>query len=155
MFTRSVNTIFETSGMPVPSEEEVQFEAHEIVQRSGWGLPLIEALRKIQDPYWREAVTRCLLDKWRDLLRDKDEQTYYYDSDGDIRYCWYDAEYDFNRLIRRCTAEQVEYEQALPVPPAPKPLTLAPTGKQTIVQIYIQENKGPIISDSHVYLYQP
>ena len=46
MINRSIDMIFETSGQPAPTEEEVQFEAHEIVQRSGWGLPLIERLKK-------------------------------------------------------------------------------------------------------------
>ena len=50
MINRSIDMIFETSGQPVPTEEEVQFEAQEIVQRSGWGLPLIERLKKIADP---------------------------------------------------------------------------------------------------------
>ena len=40
MINRSVHMIFEPSGQPIPSEEEVQFEAQEIVNRSGWGLPL-------------------------------------------------------------------------------------------------------------------
>lgn len=105
--------IFEPSGMAAPSPEEVRFEARELVQRSGWGLPLIDRLRKVADPYWREAITRCLMERWNELVRDKDEQTYYYDSDGDVRYCWMDAEYDFSRIIRRCTAEQVEQEQSL------------------------------------------
>jgi len=62
----------------------VQFEAQEIVNRCGWGLPLIEALRKVHDPYWREAVARYLMELWQNLVRDKDEQTYYYDTDGDV-----------------------------------------------------------------------
>ena len=73
MIHRSVHMIFEPSGQPIPTEEEVQFEAREIVSRSGWGLPLIEALRKVRDPYWREAVTRCLMELWQNLVRDKDE----------------------------------------------------------------------------------
>ena len=93
MINRSVHMIFEPSGQPVPSEEEVQFEACEVLQRSGWGLPLIEALHKIHDPYWCEAITRCLMTQWNELVRDKSEQTYYYDMDGDIRYYWADAEY--------------------------------------------------------------
>lgn len=142
--------IFEPSGQPIPTEEEVRFEAREIVQRSGWGLPLIEALRKIADPYWREAVTRCLMQKWNELVRDKDEQTYYYDMDGDRRLCWSDAEYDFGRVIRRCTSEQVDCEQTLPVVPAVASVAVpVHTQKQTI-NIYIQQNTGPIISDSNV-----
>ena len=117
MINRSIDMIFETSGQPAPTEEEVQFEAREIVQRSGWGLPLIERLKKIADPYWREAIARNLLELWRELVRDKDEQTYYYDMDGYMCYCWADAEYDFGRIIRRCTAEQVEAEQAQPTVP--------------------------------------
>lgn len=152
MINRSLHTIFEPSGQPVPSEEEVQFEAREIVQRAGWGLPLIERLRKVADPYWREAVARCLLNQWNELVRDKDEQTYYYDSDGDIRYCWMDAEYDFSRIIRRSTAEQVEAEQELPLVPTPKPVAIPISNKQP-VQIFIQKNCGPIISDSNVTIY--
>ena len=121
MTYRSLHTIFEPSGQPIPSEEEVLFEAREIVSRSGWGLPLIEALRKVHDPYWREAVARCLMEYWQDLVRDKDEQTYYYDMDGDIRYCWTDAEYDFGRIIRTSTHEQVDIEQAVPTP-QPQPV---------------------------------
>lgn len=60
MISRSVHMIFEASGQPVPTEDEVRFEAREIVQRTGWGLPLIERLRKVADPYWREAIARCL-----------------------------------------------------------------------------------------------
>ena len=33
MINRSIDMIFETSGQPAPTEEEVQFEAQEIVQR--------------------------------------------------------------------------------------------------------------------------
>lgn len=151
--------IFEPSGMPVPSEEEVQLEAQELLLRSGWGVPLIERLRKMADPYWREAVTRCLMDKWREMVRDKDEQTYYYDSDGDIRYCWTDAEYDFNRVIRRCTAEQVEEEQKgerLEVSGLEEKAPAVQEKKaQTIVNnYYIQQNNGPIITDSHVTIHQ-
>ena len=153
MIYRSVHTIFEPSGQPIPSEEEVRFEAREIVQRSGWGLPLIEALRKLRDPYWREAITRCLMDKWNEQVRDKDEQTYYYDSDGDVRYCWMDAEYDFGRIIRRCTAEQVDYEQK-PIPvPSTKGREVAVKAPQKVINIYISQNNGPIITDSHVSLH--
>ena len=144
--------IFEPSGQPIPSDEEVQFEAQEIVSRSGWGLPLIEALRKVRDPYWREAVTRCLMELWQNLVRDKDEQTYYYDSDGAIRYCWMDAEYDFNRIIRRSTHEQVDTEQATPIPQSVQPIA-TPIAKSPQVVIYIQQNNGTIITDSHVTIH--
>lgn len=157
MINRSVHMIFEPSGQPVPSEDEVRFEAHEIVQRTGWGLPLIEKLRKMADPYWREAVTRCLMDKWNELVRDKDERTYYYDSDGDIRYCWMDAEYDFGRIIRRCTAEQVEYEQAVPVvQPVYRITSPAPSITQVnkFYHIDIQQNNAPIITDSNVTIHK-
>ena len=154
MTDRSIDMIFEPSGLPVPSEEEVQFEAREILQRSGWGLPLIERLRKIADPYWREALTRWLMGLWREMVRDKDEQTYYYDSDGDIRFCWQDAEYDFGRIIRRCTAEQVERENARTSPTgqnsaAPVP----PTPQKQVVNVYIQQNYGPININSNVTLH--
>ena len=158
MIYRSVHMIFEPSGQPVPTEEEVQFEAREILERTGWGLPLIEKLRKMADPYWREAVTRCLMDKWNELVRDKDEQTYYYDSDGDIRYCWMDAEYDFGRIIRHCTAEQVDYEQAQPVVQPVYCLTQPAPGITQVNKFYhidIQQNNGPIttIENSNVNLY--
>ncbi len=153
MINRSVHTIFESSGIPIPTEEEVRFEAREIVQRTGWGLPLIEKLRKVADPYWREAITRCLMDKWNELVRDKDERTYYYDSDGDIRYCWMDADYDFSRIIRRATCEQVDWEQAMPVPQPVQPATL-PIPKNTQgLTIIIQQNNGTIIADSHVTIH--
>lgn len=156
MINRSVHMIFEPSGMPVPSEEEVQFEAREIVQRSGWGLPLIERLHKVADPYWREAIARCLMDKWNELVRDKDERTYYYDSDGDIRYCWMDADYDFGRIIRRCAAEQVDHEQSMPVvQPVYCMTSPAPTVTQVnkLYNITILQNNGPIINDSNVTIH--
>ena len=156
MINRSIDMIFETSGQPAPTEEEVQFEAQEIVKRSGWGLPLIERLKKIADPYWREAIARNLLELWRELVRDKDEQTYYYDMDGYMCYCWADAEYDFGRIIRRCTAEQVEAEQAQPSTPTPVPVPVIAVAKPThqIVNIFqIQTNNGPIITDSDVTIY--
>ena len=153
MINRTVHMIFEPSGQPIPSEEEVQFEAQEIVSRSGWGLPLIEALRKVSDPYWREAVTRCLMECWMNLVRDKDEQTYYYDSDGDIRYCWMDAEYDFARIIRRSTHEQVDQEQALPTPQHVQPVAGPTPSWPKEAKIIIMQNNGPIITDSHVTIY--
>ena len=158
MINRSVYMIFEPSGMPVPTEEEVRFEAHEIVQRSGWGLPLIEALRKVANPYWREAVTRCLMDQWHELVRDKDEQTYFYDMDGDIRFCWADADCDFHRIIRHCASEQVEHEQEpIPVQPVYCMTSPAPCLAQVnkIYNITIQQNNGPIntIENSNVTIY--
>ena len=153
MTYRSLHTIFEPSGQPIPSEEEVQFEAREIVSRSGWGLPLIEALRKVHDPYWREAVARCLMEYWQDLVRDKDEQTYYYDMDGDIRYCWMDAEYDFGRIIRTSTHEQVDIEQAMPMPQPVKTSVVKARAPKQVVKIYIKQNNGPIITDSDVTIY--
>lgn len=153
MTYRSVHMIFEPSGQPIPSEEEVQFEAQEIVSRSGWGLPLLEALRKMRDPYWREAVTRYLMDLWQNLVRDKDEQTYYYDSDGDARYCWMDAEYDFSRIIRRSTNEQVDLEQAMPTPPCVQPVAVPVPPSAQVVNIYIQQHNGTIITDSHVTIH--
>ena len=159
MIYRSLNTIFEPSGMPVPSEEEVLFEACEIVQRSGWGLPLLEKLRKIADPYWREAIARCLMDQWNELMRNKDETTYYYDSDGDIRYCWLDAESDFGRIIRRSTYEQVDLEQAAPDAQTVQPVycvtppTPIITQVNKIYNISIEKNNGPIITDSNVSIH--
>jgi hypothetical protein len=153
MIHRSVHMIFEPSGQPIPTEEEVQFEAREIVSRSGWGLPLIEALRKVRDPYWREAVTRCLMELWQNLVRDKDEQTYYYDADGDIRYCWMDAEYDFGRIIRRSAHEQVEVEQAMPVAQPAQTIAVPAVHPRPTVNIYIQQNNGPIFTDSHVTIH--
>ena len=131
--------IFESSGAPIPTEEEVQFEAREILQRSGWGVPLIERLHKMSDPYWREAVTRYLMEQWQELVRDRDEQTYYYDSDGDIRYSWLDAEYDFHRIIRRCVSEQVEHEQEMPIAVQPVYCT---DGKHTDVSTNSQTASG-------------
>lgn len=153
MINRSVHMIFEPSGQPIPSEEEVQFEAQEIVNRSGWGLPLIEALHKVHDPYWREAVARNLMERWQTLMRDKDEQTYYYDSDGDIRYCWMDAEYDFSRIIRRSTHEQVDQERDLPIPQPVQPVAVPVQKKNQVVNIYINQNNAPIITDSHVTIH--
>ena len=153
MIHRSVHMIFEPSGQPIPTEEEVQFEAREIVNRSGWGMPLIEALRKVRDPYWREAVARCLMEVWLDLVRDKDEQTYYYDMDGDRRLCWMDAEFDFGRIIRRSTSEQVDIEQAMPVA-QPEPVVVPVSNHREKIVIYIQQNNGPIIADSDVTIYK-
>lgn len=160
MINRSIHTIFETSGQPIPSEEEVAFEAREMVQRSGWGLPLLERLRKVADPYWREAITRCLMDQWNELVRDKDEQTYYYDMDGDVRFSWADADYDFGCIIRRSTNEQADAEQAHPAPqpvsvpvavPVAVPALTLPKG----AKIIIMQNHGPIISDSdNVNIYK-
>lgn len=153
MINRSVHMIFEPSGQPIPTEEDVQFEAQEIVNRSGWGLPLIEALRKVRDPYWCEAVTRCLMELRQGLVWDKDEQTYYYDSDGDVRYCWMDAEYDFGRIIRNSTHEQVDLEQAMPQPQPAQPVVVAVPKPAGVVNIYINQHNGTIITDSHVTIH--
>ena len=156
MISRSVHMIFEASGQPVPTEDEVRFEAREIVQRTGWGLPLIERLRKVADPYWREAIARCLMDRWNELVRDKDERTYYYDSDGDIRFCWMDADYDFNRIIRNSCHEQADKEQTAPAAPLTTPEPVPVSSPKTVVKIYIQENYGTIntIDHSHVTIHQ-
>lgn len=157
MLYRSVNMIFETSGQPVPSDEDVLFEAKEIVQQSGWGVPLIERLKKIADPYWREAITRKLLERWREHVRDKDEMTYYYDMDGFMCYCWTEAEDDFGRIIRRCTAEQVEAEHARQErPPVATPVSPAPEKKkapQIVFNLHIHTNNAPIFTDSNVNIY--
>ena len=165
MIYRSINMIFEPSGLPVPTEEEVVFEAREILQRSGWGVPLIERLRRIADPYWREALARCLMEKWRELVRDKDEQTYYYDMDGAIRFCWEEAESDFGRIIRTSTNEQAEAEFAAetqkpetenkPAEKTPETARTRHEGKQVFVTYNIQTHNGPIITDSHVNIHQP
>lgn len=144
--------IFESSGMPVPTEEEVRFEAKEMVARNGWGLPLLEALRKVKNPYWREAVTRCLQQHWDKLLRDKNEQTYYYDMDGAVTSSWENADYDFSRIIRTCTAEQVVREN-MPAPVAPQPIAVKTRAPQVINNYYINQHNGPIITDSHVTIY--
>ena len=155
MINRTVHIIFEPSGQPIPTEEEVQFEAQEIVNRSGWGLPLIEALRKVHDPYWREAVARYLMELWQNLVRDKDEQTYYYDTDGDVRYCWMDAEYDFGRIIRRSTSEQVDQEQVMPASQAVQPIPVPVRNSKQVVNIFIQQNNAPIttIDNSNVIIH--
>ena len=171
MISRSIHTIFEPSGRPIPSEDEVLMEAREIINRRGWGLPMIEALRKIHDPYWREAIARCLMDIWNELVRDKDEQTYYYDMDGCMRWCWMDAEYDFKRVIRKSTDEQVVWETTepqIPMTPLQKeetPLQLGVTGdgaigtctttadKRQVINIYITQNQAPIITDSNVTIH--
>ena len=134
MIYRSINMIFEPSGLPAPTEEEVVFEAHEILQRSGWGVPLIERLRRIAAPYWREALARCLMEQWRELVRDKDEQTYYYDMDGAIRFCWEEAE--FAAETQTPEAENKPAEKNRP--------------QKQVVNVYIQKNYGPINIDSNV-----
>ena len=76
--------------------------------------------------------------------------------DGYMCYCWADAEYDFGRIIRRCTAEQVEAEQAQPSTPTPVTVPVIAVAKPThqIVNIFqIQTNNGPIITDSDVTIY--
>ena len=139
MINRTVHIIFEPSGQPIPTEEEVQFEAQEIVNRCGWGR--------------REAVARYLMELWQNLVRDKDEQTYYYDTDGDVRYCWMDAEYDFGRIIRRSTNEQVDLEQAMPAPLPAQPVTVPVKNSPKGVSIIIQQNNAPIYIDSHVTIH--
>ena len=85
------------------------------------------------------------------LLRDKDEQTYYYDMDGYVCYAWADAENDLNRVIRHSTAEQVDYEQTLPLPvTATPPVVARKTQPQIINNYYITTHNGPIITDSNV-----
>jgi len=155
MTDRSIHMIFESSGMPIPSEEEVRFEAREMVRRNGWGVPIILAVKKIADPYWREAIARCLLKKWQQLLSNKDEQVFYYDGDGNGIYCWLDAESDFRRVIRSCTAEQVEAEH-LPAPVAPQPITIKRPAPQVVNNYYINQNYGPItnIEQSYVTCHQ-
>ena len=121
MHYRTPDIIFATSGMPAPSVEEVRFEARELLQRKGWGLPLIFALHKIRDPYWREAIARCLMDKWMEMVRNRDEQVFYCDSNGKWCYCWLEAESDFNSVIRQSTNEQAEAEQnSSPSPALPE-----------------------------------
>lgn len=89
---------------------------------------------------------------WQNLVRDKDEQTYYYDSDGDIRFCWMDAEYDFGRIIHKSTHEQVDYEQVLPIPQPVMPVSV-PVAKKGQTIIYINQNNAPIIADSNVTIH--
>ena len=70
-----------------------------------------------------------------------------------------DAESDFGRIIRRCTNEQVDYEQA--AQPAVQPVycmtTPAPglTQVNKIYNIMIQQNNGQInlIEKSNVSIY--
>ena len=76
MFNRTIHMIFEPSGMPAPSNEEVRNEAREMVARNGWGVPIILAVKKIANPYWREAIARCLLEKWQQMVANKDEQVF-------------------------------------------------------------------------------
>ena len=144
--------IFEPSGMPIPTEEEVRMEAKELVAHNGWGVPIILAVKKIADPYWREAIARCLWKKWQQLLANKDEQVFYYDGDGNGIYCWLDAESDFRRVIRASTSEQVSAEQALPFVPQPVAVVKRAT-PQVINKYYIQQNNAPIITDSNVTVY--
>ncbi len=93
------------------------------------------------------------MELWQNLVRDKDEQTYYYDTDGDVRYCWMDAEYDFGRIIRRSTNEQVDLEQAMPAPLPAQPVTVPVTNSPKGVSIIIQQNNAPIYIDSHVTIH--
>lgn len=148
--------IFESSGMPVPTEEEVRFEAKEMVARNGWGVPIILAVNKIRDPYWREAIARCLLEKWQQMVVNKDEQVFYLDGDGNGIYCWLEAESDFKRVIRSSTAEQVACEQDLPAPVAPHPIAIKAKVPQVVNNYYINQNFGPIttIEQSHVAYHQ-
>ena len=166
MISRSIYTIFAPSGRPVPSEDEVLMEARDIVNRRGWGMPLIESLRRIHDPYWREAIARCLMDMWNEMVREKDEQTYYYDMDGDVRLCWVDAEYDFSLVIRKSTDEQVEVEMAqstseeaktavtdCTLPNPTTDISLVPPANNQTINIYITQNNAPIITESHVTIH--
>ena len=136
MISRSIHTIFASSGRPAPSEDDVLIEAREIINHRGWGMPMIGALHKITDPYWREAIARCLMDIWNELVRQRNEQTYYYDMDGCMHYCWEEANGDFAHVIRRSTAEQVDCEQNNNQP------TLTSIQSTTMQQNYQQINIG-------------
>lgn len=152
MLFRSIHTIFEPSGLPVPTEEDLRFEAMEMVQRKGWGIPLLNAIKQISNPYWREAITRILMERWQQLVKDKDEQTYYYDSDGDIRYCWADADSDFQRIIKRSTSEQT-LQELIPAKAQHTDTVKACPQNKTHIQIIIQKNYAPIISNSNVSVH--
>jgi len=60
MIYRSINMIFEPSGLPVPTEEEVVFEAREILQRSGWGVsqtPIATRASRSSSPIIYKRIT--------------------------------------------------------------------------------------------------
>ena len=155
MHYRTPDIIFATSGMPAPSVEEVRFEARELLQRKGWGLPLIFALHQIRNPYWREAIARCLMDKWMEMVRNRDEQVFYCDSNGNWCYCWLEAESDFNSVIRQSTNEQTEAEQNSS--PATHTTNMQPIEHKTMNN-YSQTNIGTqnnncVIYNAPVYNY--
>ncbi len=157
MYNRTNDMIFASSGMHVPTEEELRFEAKELVRRNGWGVPLILALKKIHDPYWREALTRILLAKWQQMIAEKDERVFYYDGDGNGVYCWLDAESDMRHIIRLSTAEQVELEQ-MPLQQTKRPTQCQPpipkAAKTPIIyNIHIDHNYGSITNIEHSHVF--
>ena len=64
-----------------------------------------------------------------------------------------DAEYDFGRIIRRSAHEQVEVEQAMPVAQPAQTIAVPAVHPRPTVNIYIQQNNGPIFTDSHVTIH--
>lgn len=110
MYNRSLDIIFATSGMPVPTEEEVTFEAQEIVDSNNDPRSLLAAFRAIENPYLREALAWRALNYWHSLEKRLDERACYSDGDGNICFCWRDVDDAVKPIIKSALSEQVALE---------------------------------------------
>ena len=148
MYNRSLDIIFATSGMPVPTEEVVNFEAQEIVDRHRDPRSLLAAFRAIENPYLREALAWRALNYWHSLEKQLDERACYSDGDGNICFCWRDVDDAVKPIIKSALSEQVALEAVdnheEPSVPTPQPIHKRAEAKSEI-HYHFYGNVGQVI----------
>ena len=146
--------IFPSWYLNIPTEEELRFEVQDMLSHCCNDKQIMDALRAINCPYMRKAITMCLCGYWHELLQVRDDRTGYYDGDGDWRMAWIYFDSDMRQIIKNANHEQVELEintsRTQPTIETPKQTTTRQyMNKDKTVQEIKMENCNVFMGDSY------
>ena len=106
-----LSQIFPADYPNIPTYEELQFEAQDLLCHSESPMDIIHAINKIACPYYRKAMANCVQYQWHQMEQNGIEPAVYIDTDGHWRITWISFDYDIRTIIKQANAQQAEREQ--------------------------------------------
>ena len=147
----SISHIFPPDYPHPHTEEELRFEAQDILRHADSPMYIIHCISKIACPYYRKAMATLVPLYWHDMEQQGREPAVFLDGEGDWRITWINIDCDMRSIVKKANAEQLQLEQPNPptpytLPPTPSPpYTLHPTPKHnTTMPLFINRHEGTI-----------
>jgi hypothetical protein len=138
-----------------PSMEELLFDVNELLSQHNDAHRIIQAINKIQCPYYRQAIAVQLPRTWHQLEQLQDERTGYDYGDCQWVLSWISVDADMRLIAKIAIKEQLVLE-GLEQPENNIQTTIQPTKTKTIMPLFINKQEGTIYNNCTInYGVQP